>query len=431
MDYQYYLSAWIYKVIDKADPEFSNFLHTEGYTAGNKRFKLFNYSPLNFGRPTLWKEKTLFEIHTDQLFLSVSFHLAEAAEKFIIGLFNNQEVYVGDQFNGLDLVVTQVERLPDAELKSTMNYRAVSPVVVSLKDENTKYAQYLSPTDHEYNELLKQNLRNKYLSIPNAANLPDGFDFQFTPNNEPKSKLITVKPYTPEQSKVRGFVFDFALTCPLEIHRLILSCGIGEKINHFTTRNSTQLKNRIMAYQFKIQLKNVTKPPVWRRVIVSEKLTFHDLHEVIQRVFGWDNYHLYQFSPGGYGSYPVISIPSKDDWEQPQMNSIKTKLNKVFTLEKKTFIYIYDFGDSWTHKITLEKLVPDNFKSPVCMAGKGTCPPEDCGGVWGYENLKIILADPEHEEHAGMKEWLGMAEDEDWDADKFDLYEVNEMLKGF
>lgn len=229
MDYQYYLSAWIYKVIGKADPEFSNFLHTEGYTLGNKRFKLFNYSPLNFGRPTLWKEKTLFEIHTDQLFLLVSFHLAEAAEKFIIGLFNNQQVYVGDQFNGLDLVVSQVERLPAPELKSTMNYRAVSPVVISLKDENSKYAQYLSPLDNEYTNLLRQNLWNKYRSIPNVTVLPDDSTFHFKLKNEPKSKLIILKPYTPEQSKVRGFVFDFTLTCPVEIHQLILAAGIGEK----------------------------------------------------------------------------------------------------------------------------------------------------------------------------------------------------------
>lgn len=229
MDYQYYLSAWIYKVIGKADPEFSNFLHTEGYSSGNKKFKLFCYSPLNFGRPTLWKEKTLFEIHTDQLFLSVSFNLAEAAEKFIIGLFNNQQVYVGDQFNGLDLVVSQVERLPEPQLKSTMNYRAISPVVISLKDDNSKYAQYLSPADNGYNELLRQNLWNKYESIPNVAALPEGSDFWFNAKGNPKSKLVTLKPYTAEQSKVRGFVFDFTLTCPEEIHQLVLACGIGEK----------------------------------------------------------------------------------------------------------------------------------------------------------------------------------------------------------
>jgi len=229
MDYQYYLSAWIYKVMGKADPEFSNFLHAKGYTLGNKRFKLFNYSPLNFGKPTLWKEKTLFEVFTAQLTLSVSFHLAEAAEKFIIGLFNNQQVYVGDHFNGLDLVVSQVERLPESGLKDTMNYRAVSPVVVSLKDENRKYSRYLSPTDQNYMEQLRQNLWNKYDSIPNMAPLPEDLNFQFKVKSEPKSKLVTLKPSTPEQSKVRGYVFDFTLTCPLEIHQLIQTCGIGEK----------------------------------------------------------------------------------------------------------------------------------------------------------------------------------------------------------
>ena len=229
MDYQYYLSAWIYKVIGKADPEFSTFLHSEGYTVGNKRFKLFTYSPLNFGRPTLWKEKSLFEIHTDQLYLCVSFHLAQAAEKFIIGLFNNQEVYVGDQFNGLDLVVTKVERLPEPTLNSTMSYRAVSPVVISLRSENSKYAQYLSPVENNYIDLLRQNLCNKYDSIPNVDPLSKDMSFEFKLNSEPKSKLVTVKPYTTEQSKVRGFVFDFTLTCPMEIHRLILSSGIGEK----------------------------------------------------------------------------------------------------------------------------------------------------------------------------------------------------------
>ena len=229
MDYQYYLSAWIYKVIGNADREFANFLHTSGYTTGNKQFKLFSYSPLDFSRPVLWKGKALFEILAEQLFLNVSFHLAEAAEKFIIGLFNNQQVYVGDQFNGLDLVVRQVERLPEPVLTNNMHYRAVSPVVISLKDDNNKYARYLAPTDIDYSHLLLQNLVNKYNSVPNAPSLPEDIDFDFGLKSQPKSKLVTIKPYTPEQSKVRGFVFDFTLTCPVDIHRFILATGIGEK----------------------------------------------------------------------------------------------------------------------------------------------------------------------------------------------------------
>jgi hypothetical protein len=186
-----------------------------------------------------------------------------------------------------------------------------------------------------------------------------------------------------------------------------------------------------MAFQLKIQLKNITKPPVWREIIIPEKYTFHQLHKLIQLVFGWEDSHLYQFSLKGYGSNPTIAIPLKDDWEQPDMNALKTILNNVLTAEKQTFTYIYDFGDDWVHQITVEKILTDEIKKPVCLAGKGACPPEDCGGTWGYENLKIILADPNHEEHLDMKEWLGLEEVGDWDSSYFELDEINQMLKGF
>lgn len=184
-----------------------------------------------------------------------------------------------------------------------------------------------------------------------------------------------------------------------------------------------------MAYQLKIQLMNVTKPPVWRQIQVSEKITFHELHQMIQLVFGWEDCHLYQFCPKGYGSHPIINVPSADGWDESDLNAMKTKLNKVFTTAKQFYTYIYDFGDDWVHKIVLEKILPDNIKSPVCLNGKGACPPEDCGGPWGYENMKTVLADPTHEEYQDMKEWLCLEDDEKWDADEFNLDEVNERLK--
>lgn len=186
-----------------------------------------------------------------------------------------------------------------------------------------------------------------------------------------------------------------------------------------------------MGYQFKIQLMGVNKPPVWRQLQVSESITFDQFHQLIQVSFGWDDSHLYQFSPAGYGSSPVIAISSKEDMEKPDMNALKTKLSKVFNTEKQTFNYIYDFGDSWEHQIVLQKLVPEPLNGPLCLAGKGCCPPEDCGGSWAYEDLKIILADPSHEEYQDMKDWLGMDVDENWDADDFDLEKVNESLKHF
>jgi len=229
MDYQYYIGSWIYKVIGKADPEFASFLHRQGYIDGNKQFKLFNYSPLNFGKPILWKEKSLFEICIDTVFLHVSFYMPDAAERFIVGLFNNQQVFVGDKFNGIDLTVSQIERLAEPAITATMFYKAGSPIVISVAREGEKYAKYLSPKEKDYSDFIKNNLIQKWKTIPMAERLHDDFSFEWEVTSEPKSKLATVKPYTPQQSKVRGYMYEFKMTAPEEIHRLILSAGIGEK----------------------------------------------------------------------------------------------------------------------------------------------------------------------------------------------------------
>ncbi len=184
-----------------------------------------------------------------------------------------------------------------------------------------------------------------------------------------------------------------------------------------------------MTLQFKIQLKNLSNPTVWRRIQVPGTFTFHDLHLVIQRVFPWDDYHMYLFSPSGYGSHPTIAISSDDDWEAPEFDALETKLNELFKTEKQTYTYIYDFGDDWIHKITLEKILPENITIPKCIKGNGKCPPEDCGGPWGYENLLEILDNPKHEEHKNIKEWLGLKKNEKWDENEFDLEEVNEWLE--
>ena len=184
-----------------------------------------------------------------------------------------------------------------------------------------------------------------------------------------------------------------------------------------------------MAFQFRIQLKNVQKPPVWRRVIVPESFTFEQFHVVIQESFGWGNYHLFQFSPSGYGSEPIIAIPSDDDWGKPAKNASKTRLSSVFKTENQKYTYIYDFGDDWEHNILLEKILPDTALKASCLAGKGACPPEDCGGAWGYERLKEILKDPNHKEHKEMKEWIGIEDVKDrFHPDEFDLEYVNKVL---
>lgn len=187
-----------------------------------------------------------------------------------------------------------------------------------------------------------------------------------------------------------------------------------------------------MTFQFKIQLKNISDPPVWRRLRVPGQFTFLRLHSAIQAAFGWVGYHLFQFSPKGYASFPVIAIPSEDDdtdfRDEPKLDAAKIKLTELFTQPKQKFTYIYDFGDDWTHQITLEKITDEKLLRAECMAGSGACPPEDCGGPWGYANLKEILANNKHPEHNEMKEWSGLGPKEKWDAEAFDLEKTKKSV---
>lgn len=162
--------------------------------------------------------------------------------------------------------------------------------------------------------------------------------------------------------------------------------------------------NSASVFQLKVTLLD-TSPPVWRRLLVSASTPLDQLHEYIQAAFGWWNYHLYEFEIGRkrYG------IPDPD-WDDglPVKASHRAALNKVAAVGS-SFRYSYDFGDGWEHKVTVEKSLPltPGTTGPACIAGRRACPPEDCGGPWGYKDLLEILADPSHEEYADRVEWVG------------------------
>jgi len=187
-----------------------------------------------------------------------------------------------------------------------------------------------------------------------------------------------------------------------------------------------------MVFQFKIQIKGITKPPVWRKIAVPADFTFLRFHEVIQEAFGWENDHLFEFEDKEYESSIRISIPSEDDFDfgVKAQDASKVKLSKIFSSDSPKFLYVYDFGDSWVHEITLEAITDDNQKRAVCLSGKGACPPEDCGGIYGYEEMKKVFQTmPKSEQADQYREWLDLDEDEVWDADSFNIDEVNTYLK--
>ncbi|MBE0478992.1 plasmid pRiA4b ORF-3 family protein [Candidatus Aerophobetes bacterium] len=162
-------------------------------------------------------------------------------------------------------------------------------------------------------------------------------------------------------------------------------------------------------YQFKITLKDI-KPLIWRRIQVPETYTFWDLHVAIQDAMGWLDYHLHEFEMAHPSSKSGVRIGIPDeDFGQDIIPAWNEKIAKYFSLENQLADYTYDFGDNWEHKVKLEKILPraENTNYPICVAGKRACPPEDCGGPWGYEDFLKIIHNPRDEEYEEMMEWVG------------------------
>ena len=186
-------------------------------------------------------------------------------------------------------------------------------------------------------------------------------------------------------------------------------------------------------YQFKILLQR-SNPPIWRQIQVPEHYSFWDLHIAIQDSMGWLDCHLHHFHmnhPTTLGKQ-YIAIPDDAGWSDVDISaSWDTKISSYFSLKNPQAEYVYDFGDNWEHLVTLEKIFPSEKEQtyPRCIKGKRACPPEDCGGIWGYEDLLGILSDPKHEEYADRLEWLG----NDFNAESFDPKSVvfNDPKKRF
>jgi hypothetical protein len=178
----------------------------------------------------------------------------------------------------------------------------------------------------------------------------------------------------------------------------------------------------VRVLQLKILLEGIT-PKIWRRFLIKDNISFHDLHNVIQVVMGWGNYHLYSF----YIDKEEIGMPDSD-FRNELLNAKKIKLKDKLHLKQK-FGYVYDFGDNWEHTLVVEKILDakDVAECPTCLKGERACPPEDCGSYPGYYELMKIKKNKKHPEYKErIVEWLG----EDFDFEDFDIDKINkELLK--
>jgi hypothetical protein len=165
-------------------------------------------------------------------------------------------------------------------------------------------------------------------------------------------------------------------------------------------------------FRLKVKIRDV-RPPVWRRLEVPGDVTFAKLHRILQAALGWTDSHLHEFSVGKRR----IGLPG-DDFAGDVQNEARVRLEDVAAAKTK-FTYWYDFGDDWWHDITVERVGPPEAGAeyPRLLEGARSAPPEDVGGVGGYEEFLEAVADPKHPEHAERLEWVGGG----FDPEAFDL----------
>jgi len=192
----------------------------------------------------------------------------------------------------------------------------------------------------------------------------------------------------------------------------------GYRLNYIKPGPFPYLSKQV--FQFKIELEGIS-PLIWRRIQVSPLSNFWDLHVAIQDAMGWTDHHLHHFEirRKGHSETDHIGIPDFDrtgdlkevypGWEIP--------VDQYFAELGMEARYRYDYGDDWVHRVRLEGFMyrEKGVKYPICLHGERSCPPEDCGGVYGYQNLLRVLSDPEDEEYESTRTWVG----KNWDPETF------------
>ena len=183
-------------------------------------------------------------------------------------------------------------------------------------------------------------------------------------------------------------------------------------------------------FEFKISLKDIT-PTIWRRFQVKSNITLEELHVVLQIVMGWTDSHLHSFTFSG----------TQYSWAEEQCELDECNMKdetgiKLYTLihaPKDSFIYDYDFGDDWKHNVLLERVLPveRGVYYPRCLDGKRACPPEDCGGSGGYDEIMNAIKNPENPEYKEIYDWI--SDDTGkvlYEPEKFDVETINKILCG-
>ncbi len=163
------------------------------------------------------------------------------------------------------------------------------------------------------------------------------------------------------------------------------------------------------------------EPIVWRRLTVPSETKLPRFNRMLEAVMGWEGYHLHMFEVG------VLRFGPPDEDDSQRIDERKITIDQTLPRVDSALCWAYDFGDSWQHDVTVESIdepVAD-VRYPICTDGAHACPPEDCGGVSGYDELRLVLADPDHPEHGHLADWVP----DGFDSEGLDLVAANQRLR--
>ena len=227
INYQYPLQAAIYRTLAQSDLEFSTWLHENGYQQDGKRFKLFTFSNLIVPQFGIDKGRERLIVKSDVVTLFISFLPEKSTQQFIQGLFQQQTIQVADYISGVQFLVREIQVMPPLDYHPDMVFKTLSPVCISLRNERGQM-DYLSPTDPRYELGILTGLLARYDAI-------HGQPFSDTPYchlqllKEPKSALVRIKAGTPNETRVRGYRYQFKIDLPVELMQIAYESGLGEK----------------------------------------------------------------------------------------------------------------------------------------------------------------------------------------------------------
>ncbi|PIU00475.1 MAG: hypothetical protein COT74_05995 [Bdellovibrionales bacterium CG10_big_fil_rev_8_21_14_0_10_45_34] len=171
---------------------------------------------------------------------------------------------------------------------------------------------------------------------------------------------------------------------------------------HISSKKASKKSGTILQIKLNLLEAHI---PIWRRVLLPASFNLQQLNEIFQMAMGWKNSHLYRFEINGeeYGDHEA------EFEDEPEVKKAIHHTLSDIVGKTNRFLYFYDFGDNWQHEVLIEQNSKwdENYSYPVCIGGENACPPEDCGGSGGYEELLRQLADKNDEEHSSTKRWLG------------------------